>query len=133
MRKPFPSEFITSSFPELFGSARAKPLRRRTILMKIQRTVVLVFSLVVLSACAESGEPTKQPSITAPAPEQPSKEAVEEEIIQLERNWVAAIVAKDFAAIDGLLADEFNGTSPTGSTFPKSDAIKDLKSGQYKV
>jgi ketosteroid isomerase-like protein len=55
------------------------------------------------------------------------------EITRLENEWVTAIKKKDVAALENLLAEDFNGTSPTGVTFPRTDAIEDLKSGAYVV
>src|SRR5262249_22099717 len=58
---------------------------------------------------------------------------VEATIIQLEKDWVAAITSKDTSALDRLLADDFVGTSPTAHYFTKRQAINDLKSGNYVV
>jgi ketosteroid isomerase-like protein len=58
---------------------------------------------------------------------------VEAAITTLERDWAAAIVKKDVAALGRLLAEDFNGTSPTAHTFTKTVAIEDLKSGKYVV
>jgi ketosteroid isomerase-like protein len=54
-------------------------------------------------------------------------------ITDLERSWVAAIVTKDTATLNRLLAPEFNGTSPTGYAYSKEMAISDIKSGVYLV
>jgi ketosteroid isomerase-like protein len=59
--------------------------------------------------------------------------AVEELITRLERSWVAAIVNKDAAAIDRLLASDFAGTSPNAHFYTKEMAIDDLKRGTYVV
>ena len=59
----------------------------------------------------------------------PAAKTVEAAITQLEHDWATAIVKKDAASLDRLLADEFNGTSPTAHTFPKSVAVSELKSG----
>ena len=66
--------------------------------------------------------PTAIASTGAPA-------GVEAAITTLERDWAAAIVKKDAAALGRLLADDFNGTSPTAHTFTKTVAIDDLKNG----
>jgi ketosteroid isomerase-like protein len=58
---------------------------------------------------------------------------VTDTITDLERSWVAAIVQKDTATLDRLLALEFNGTSPNGMTYTKQMAIADIKSGVYVV
>ena len=54
-------------------------------------------------------------------------------VSQLEREWVSAIVNKDGATIDRLLAEEFAGTSPTAHSYTKRMAIDDLKSGAFVV
>jgi ketosteroid isomerase-like protein len=58
---------------------------------------------------------------------------VTEAITDLERSWVAAIVNKDIATLDRILAPEFNGTSPNGFTYTKEMAIADIKAGRYVV
>jgi ketosteroid isomerase-like protein len=60
----------------------------------------------------------------------PSVEAI---ITQLELKWSLAIVNKDGAALERLLAKEFNGTSPTGYTYSREMAIADLKNRTYDV
>ena len=54
-------------------------------------------------------------------------------VTALEREWAAAITKKDVTALDRLLADDFNGTSPTAHTFTKTVALEELKSGKYVV
>jgi ketosteroid isomerase-like protein len=51
----------------------------------------------------------------------------------LERDWVAAIVNKDLAALDRTLADDFVGTSVKGGVYGKTDAMSDIKNGVYVV
>ena len=82
-------------------------------------------------SCAKAPEPqtTAAPVVTAPA----STEDVAATITQLERDWVAAIVKKDTATLDRLIADDFVGTSPTAHTYTKTIAINDLKAGTYVV
>jgi ketosteroid isomerase-like protein len=63
----------------------------------------------------------------------PAETGVEAAITALERDWAAAIVKKDAAALNRLLADDFNGTSPTAHTFTKTAAVQDLRSGKYVV
>jgi ketosteroid isomerase-like protein len=99
--------------------------------MKTFLVTILIYStLILLPSCAgpEETKALPAPSIAATPPEN-----VEDVITQLENDWVAAIVKKDVARIEGLLASDFNGTSPTGSTFPKSEAINELKNGNYTV
>jgi ketosteroid isomerase-like protein len=102
--------------------------------MKLLITVLSIASIaLVVVGCAESAQPkaegTAGPVVAAPE----SPEKVEAEIIQLEHEWVDAIVKKDTATLDRLFAPEFNGTSPSGATFPRTDAIEQLKAGEYAV
>ena len=62
-----------------------------------------------------------------------STEEVEATVAQLERDWVAAILKKDAAALERLLADEFAGVSPTAHYYDKGMAIDDLATGTYQV
>ena len=59
--------------------------------------------------------------------------SAQEILVQLERDWVSAIVKKDTAALDRLLAEEFAGVSPTAHYYDKSMAIDDLTTGTYQV
>jgi ketosteroid isomerase-like protein len=70
--------------------------------------------------------------LAGPAPRD-SNPSVESVITKLELNWALAIVNKDTAAVDRLLAKEFNGTTPTGYTYSREMAIADLKNGVYDV
>ena len=60
-------------------------------------------------------------------------EEIEATVAQLERDWVSAIVKKDTAALDRLLAEEFAGVSPTAHYYDKRMAIDDLTTGTYQV
>ena len=94
-------------------------------------TVVLV-SIVGAAACTK---------LTAPDPSSPSVIGtagtthgdVEATITQLERDWVNAIVTKDTATLDRILAEDFNGTTPEAFDYPKTMAIDDIKTGAYSV
>jgi ketosteroid isomerase-like protein len=59
--------------------------------------------------------------------------AIEAAVAQLERDWVSAIVKKDAAALDRLLAEEFAGVSPTAHYYDKRMAMDDLTTGTYQV
>ena len=96
--------------------------------------IVVLGSMLTAGACARETRQEAAPATpaVAAAPTE-SREQIEATITQLERDWVAAIVKKDTASLDRLLADEFNGTSPTAHTYTKAMAIDDLKNGTYVV
>jgi ketosteroid isomerase-like protein len=91
---------------------------------------LLVIGMFLVPSCAGNVEPAETPqaaTITAA----PGSEDVEAVIAQLERDWAAAIVAKDVAALERLLADDFGGTSANGQRYTKTEAIEDVKTGKY--
>jgi ketosteroid isomerase-like protein len=51
----------------------------------------------------------------------------EETIIALERQWAEAIVNKDVATLNEIIADDFTGTSWTGDTYSKTKAMTDIE------
>ena len=98
--------------------------------------IVVLVSVFAVSAWTEAAQESRAPAITKAsrvASASPAANSVEAAITQLERDWATAIVKKDATTLNRLLADEFNGTSPTAHTFPKTVAIEELKSGKYVV
>ena len=99
--------------------------------------VVVLISAFATSAWTPAAQNAASPLRTATVsrfdPTSPAGKNAEAAISQLERDWASAIVKKDAAALDRLLADEFNGTSPTAHTFPKAIALGEVKSGKYVV
>jgi ketosteroid isomerase-like protein len=93
--------------------------------------ITLLALLVAAGACVQP--PAREASIAEPSLTAPATEDVEAIVTQLERDWVAAIAKKDGAALDRLLADDFNGTSPSAHTYTKQMAIEDLATGKYVV
>src|SRR5437762_11148424 len=98
---------------------------------RILLVLVVVVALFGVWSCSGTKETNALPVSPVVSAAAASTEDVEGVITQLERDWAAAIVKTDVAALDRLLANDFNGTSPTAHTFPKSTAIEDLKSGKY--
>jgi ketosteroid isomerase-like protein len=95
--------------------------------------VLIVFiSIFAIASCNNAVKPESSAVISA-APAATVDGNVEAVIKQLEHSWAEAIVKKDFATLDRLLADDFTGTSPTAHTFAKTAAINDLKSATYVV
>ena len=72
------------------------------------------------------------PTNTVAGPGDTNK-SVEAIITELEQKWAAAIVNRDTATLELLLAKDFNGTSPTAHTYSREMAIDDLKAGRYVV
>lgn len=93
-------------------------------------TWILILSMSwLIGSCAPAESTTSE----APAAPTESDADVEATILGLEQQWVDAIVNKDTAALDRLLADDFVGTSPTGFYYYKDTAIDDLAQGTLDV
>jgi ketosteroid isomerase-like protein len=57
------------------------------------------------------------------------KPSVEQTLMQMERDWGAAEIKKDYAAVERILADDWVGIDYSGNIVPKEQAIADLRSG----
>ena len=88
---------------------------------------------VVLAACADTQADKKEATPESAPAVAESSENVETTIVALEKEWTSAIVKKDAETLKRLLADDFNGTSPTAHTYSKESAIEDLQKGAYDV
>jgi len=103
----------------------------------MNRYRIALVALVVASATMSTQAAQKaQGAVDTARPcmmSSPAAKDIESTITQLERDWTTAIVKRDQPALERLLAVEFNGTSATGHTFPKTAALDDLKSGKYVV
>ena len=73
------------------------------------------FALALAVFAAVSVMPSKQAASVAAKPE--------EQILQLERDWLAADGKGDRAALSRLVADDFLGGSPSGTVLSKEDII----------
>lgn len=51
----------------------------------------------------------------------------EQELIQIERDWCAAVVKKDAAALARILADDYTSVGSRGTTSTKTDELANLK------
>ena len=99
--------------------------------MRTLITIVGLASLVAVSGCARE-ESAAPPGDAAVATSGTDAGAVEQEIVKLEHEWVAAIQAKDTATIDRLLADDFVGTT-NNRRYIKRDAIEDVREGEHET
>jgi ketosteroid isomerase-like protein len=91
-------------------------------------SIILITALAILAAFWFTAPAS--PTIAGP---RDNNQAVEAIITQLEQKWAAAIVNKDTAALERLLAKEFSGTTPAAHTYSREMAIGDIKSGLYVV
>jgi len=61
--------------------------------------------------------------------------SVEESVLQLTREWLAADESHDAKTLERIIADDFQGTAPMGSTVFKVDVIPegDRKAGGLRI
>jgi ketosteroid isomerase-like protein len=73
-------------------------------------------------------------AISAQMPAQPKSESVQQELINLEYQWVDAVVKLDFAFLDRVLADDYIGIND-GSVFAptKAQYIEYVKSSKEEI
>ena len=58
-------------------------------------------------------------------------QSVERQVTKLENDWVKAVIAKDYAVLNRLLADDYTDSGdPDGSVHTKAEMISSLKSGE---
>jgi ketosteroid isomerase-like protein len=89
--------------------------------------LLLIVAAFLFAACTASPESRAAPSVSPAG----NTEDIQQTITRLEHEWVAAILAKDPAAIDRLLAADFVGTTNDQKYF-KDDAIADVKTGTHE-
>jgi ketosteroid isomerase-like protein len=93
-------------------------------------SAAVLVATIGAAACTKVAAPDESsPSVIGAAPHSD----VAAIITELEHDWVNAIVAKDTATLDRIIAEDFNGTTPEAYDYPKAMAIDDIKTGTYAV
>jgi ketosteroid isomerase-like protein len=96
--------------------------------MKRGKVLIALALVAGVWGCAREAPP---PAAVAPTTGVNTAQ-VEETIKNLEERWVAAIVARDTATVDRLLADDFVGTT-NDRRYVKQQAIEDVREGTHEV
>ena len=81
---------------------------------------LMIRTLLLFGLCFSLMGQGKQPS-------------VEDTIMQLEREWSAADIAKDAATLDRILADDWNETDYEGHLVTKAMVLSDIKNNKTEV
>jgi ketosteroid isomerase-like protein len=98
----------------------------------MNRARILTALAIVLVGAWGCGRETATPAGDATATVGVATTQVEETITNLEQKWVAAILAKDTATIDQLLADDFVGTT-NDRRYVKKQAVEDVVDGTHEL
>ena len=75
-----------------------------------------------IASMAQQASPPSAPARTA-----------QEEVLDLERAWGAALVHNDAALMDRIVAYEMVGTDPAGHRWNKAEYLESVKSGAFKI
>jgi ketosteroid isomerase-like protein len=96
--------------------------------MKIAPVIVALVIAAALGASAQT--PDTKPK---PAPAKPVDGSVEQTLMKIERDGLAALLKKDIAAFGRIFADDAVVITPDGSAQTKAQLIADVKSGDLVV
>ena len=99
-----------------------------TRILKVAGVAMLLGAAFACSAPDDDVTPAPAASVSTDA----GAAAVEAAIARLEEEWVQAIVAKDAAKIDRILAADFVGTT-NDRRYVKRDALEDVTEGTHQV
>ena len=96
--------------------------------MKIAPVIVALVIAAALGASAQT--PDTKPK---PAPAKPADGSVEQTLMKIERDALAALLKKDIAAFGRIFADDAVVITPDGSPQTKAQLLADVKSGDLVV
>jgi len=85
--------------------------------MKLALTVLIMTSSLLVFGQEKTSFKSDTPS-------------VEQTLIQIEHEWNKALMAKDYKAIDRIVADDWVGVDFKGMTTTKHESIAELKAGE---
>ncbi len=80
----------------------------------LKMTLIAVMQLLLASACRQGSE--SSPAASPPASPPVTNENVVEMLSRMEQDWAEANVNPDEAFQDGILADDYIGSTEDGST-----------------
>jgi ketosteroid isomerase-like protein len=97
--------------------------------MKIGPTIVALVIAAALGASAQTPDTKQKP----PAPAKPADSSVEQTLMKIERDALAALLKKDIAAFGRIFADDAVVITPDGSPQTKAQLLADVKSGDLVI
>jgi len=89
----------------------------------MNRVLMMVCLVVSLTAVLCGFASCQSPSANPATPKSASPRA-EDQVVQLERDWLAADAKGDVAGLRRIIADDFIGNSPDGHVLSKSDIVR---------
>lgn len=98
-------------------------------MMKAFPAVWLLAACVFAIACRQPSQPA--PETSAQVASTTSTADVERELAKMAQDWVDAILRRDIATLERVLADDFVATLPDGRIVTKAQDIDELQSGAF--
>jgi len=94
------------------------------------KSTIFTVALLIIAFCAAcaAGKPGSVTSIAAAASDGNTAQA----LIQIERDWINAMLNRDTAKLEQILAPNFRHTDPDGNQFTRMQTTDELKSGALK-
>jgi ketosteroid isomerase-like protein len=96
------------------------------------RNALPIVALVIAAALGASAQ-TPDTKQKPPAPAKPADNSVEQTLMKIERDALAAVLKKDIPAFGRIFADDAVVITPDGSTQTKAQLLADLKSGDLVI
>ncbi len=103
--------------------------------MKRIYLTLLAITALALCSCSSTTSETAKPTSSSPAPSAATTasptENVEQVLTKLEQEWADAIVKRDLATIDRIVAEDFLLTDLPEQQLTKAMHLETIKSGSY--
>ena len=96
--------------------------------MKIARIIVALVALTASAASAQTPDSKQKP-----APAKPAASAVEQTLMKMEQDALAALLKRDTAAFARIFAEDAVVITPDGSPNTKAQLLAALKSGDLVI
>jgi ketosteroid isomerase-like protein len=88
------------------------------------RVVTPLVGFFLVWSCSTGGAPSMTAKATIQAADATNDELT---VIGLEKKWAEAIVSRDMGTLNEIIADDFTGTSWSGDTYSKTNAVDDIE------
>src|SRR5216683_6548843 len=96
------------------------------------KKVLALAVLVATSSLAAGQTPTKSGQAKPAGEKATASSSVDQELIKLDQEWGEAGIRGDTAALERILADDFQGSGPTG-VMTKAQSIAQAKSDSANI
>lgn len=97
----------------------------------MNKMIGLGLAMAFTAACSSAGNQTSTTPAGAIGVAAPPNQAVEQQVIQLVQDWIAAVPKRDTDRIGQLLGDDFVAILWDGKKHSKVEYLDEIRSGKY--